>query len=102
MKISNSTLTFLLFEATSISATTLKGTMKQNAKKWFNLWWSQGIKMWKELKYNINQESFAEEAETFYDDTAAFLYDSARILVDIDISKREEVLNYLKKLNDES
>jgi hypothetical protein len=101
MTMSDSMLTFLLFESTSISATKLKGTMKQNAKRYFNLWWLEGIKLWKELKFNIKQESFAEEAENYYDDTAAFIYDSARILVDIDISKREEILNYLKSFKND-
>ena len=101
MKVSDSMLTFLLFESTSISATKLKGTMKQNTKRFFNLWWLEGIKLWKDLKFNIRRESFGEEAENYYDDTAAFIYDSARILVDIDISKREEILNYLKSFKNE-
>lgn len=97
--ITSTNLTFFLFEATSISASTIKDEYKQSAKHWFNLWWNQGIKLWKELKIAIKNEQFANEAEDVYDDNAAFIYELARIAVDIDISKREEIIKYLRDAN---
>lgn len=99
--ITNTNLTFFLFEATSISASTIKDQHKQGAKMFFNIWWRNGIKLWKELKIAIKNEQFANEAEDVYDDNAAFIYELARIIVDIDVSKREEIIKYLKEIKDE-
>lgn len=102
-RIDDTVLTMLLFEATSVSATILKGTHKQGAKRWFSVWWQSGINLWRELQLEIKQVKFAENhkevseiAQEIYDDNAAFIYECARILVDI---KQEDRNKVVKELN---
>ena len=95
-KYSNSSITFFLFEATSISSTMLKDNMKFLAKHWFNKWWKLGLQMFKELNGNIKNIEFGEEAENVYDDKSAEIYELVKLYLEID--DFEKVKNKLKEL----
>lgn len=93
---SNETVTFLLFEATSISSTMLKDNYKQLAKHWFNKWWKCGIQMFKQLNFEIKSKEFGEEAENIYDNRSAEIYELVRLY--LEIGDFEKVKNKLKEL----
>jgi hypothetical protein len=100
--ISNTNLTILLFEATSISASALDKEFKHSAKLWYKKWWNEGIRLWKELRLEIKSHEFAKEGEEYYDESSAFLYDVAKIVMNIDIDKRDEIIKILKEYGNNS
>jgi hypothetical protein len=95
-KYSDESITFFLFEATSISSTMLKDNMRFLAKHWFNKWWKTGLQMFKELNTQIKNKEFGEEAECVYDDKSAEIYELVKLYLEID--NFELAKNKLKEL----
>jgi hypothetical protein len=85
---------FLLFEATLQSIDMIKDEeRKQQVKRYFNLWYQNGVKLWKELDKEL---SVLSEAQTAYEELSAVLYETASKLIESE--KTDELMVELQTI----
>jgi hypothetical protein len=85
---------FILFEATLQSIDMIKDEeKKKEIKNYFNIWYKNGIKYWKELEKVI---SISEETQTAYEELSAALYETSSKLIETE--RTSELLVELQTL----
>jgi hypothetical protein len=85
---------FLLFEATLQSVDMIKDKeRRQQTKRYFNLWYQNGVKLWKELDKEISK---IPEAQGAYEALSEVIYETSSKLIESD--RTYELLKELQTL----